>query len=203
MVALGLVGFKSRDQVSQALTVTELSEHQSKELIPAGEMLDITVTVILVNKTAELVIVQKLYQLGEYIFVLVHLTVNLIGCKITNSNRRALKISRKRLYFSDFKERLFHFNGTVVTKCNKCATTHNKKYLARYTKSPYLCSVIPNHNLIFTSSNMNKARTIRFICAFVPLTMLIACNSSKKEELGVAIYGYDNPGCHKLRYANK
>ena len=115
MVALGLVGFKSRDQVSQALTVTELSEHQSKELIPAGEMLDITVTVILVNKTAELVIVQKLYQLGEYIFVLVHLTVNLIGCKITNSNRRALKIYRKRLYFSDFKERLVHFNGTVVT----------------------------------------------------------------------------------------
>jgi len=77
-------------------------------------MLDITVTVILVNKTAELVIVQKLYQLGEYIFVLVHLTANLIGCKITNSNRRALKIYRKRLYFSDFKERLFHFNGTVV-----------------------------------------------------------------------------------------
>ena len=113
------MGFKSHYHVSQALTVAELSEHQSKKLVPAGEMLDITVTVILVNKTAELVIVQKLYQLGEYIFVLVHLTVNLIGCKITNSNRRALKISRKRLYFSDFKERLFHFNGTVVISVNE------------------------------------------------------------------------------------
>ena len=34
--------------------------------------------------------------------------------KITNSNRRAFKTARKRLYFSDFKERLAHFNGTVV-----------------------------------------------------------------------------------------
>ena len=110
------MGFKSHYHVSQAFTVTELSEHQSKKLVPAGEMLDITVTVILVNKTAELVIVQKLYQLSEYIFVLVHLTVNLIGCKITNSNRRAFKTARKRLYFSDFKERLAHFNGTVVRR---------------------------------------------------------------------------------------
>ena len=109
------MGFEGHYQVSQALTVTELSEHQSKELIPAGKMLDITVTVILVNKTAELVIVQKLYQLSEYIFVLVHLTANLIGCKITNSNRRAFKTARKRLYFSDFNERLVHFNGTAVT----------------------------------------------------------------------------------------
>ena len=95
MVALGLMGFKSHYQVSQALTVTELSKHQSKELIPAGEMLDIMVSIVLVNKTAELVIVQKLYQLGEYIFVFVHLAVNLSGCKITNSNRRALQTGRK------------------------------------------------------------------------------------------------------------
>lgn len=40
---------------------------------------------------------------------------------------------------------------------------------------------------------MIKERIIRFLCAFVPLTMLIACNSNKKEELGVAIYGYDDP----------
>ena len=94
-------------------------------------MLDITVTVILVNKTAELVIVQKLYQLSEYIFVLVHLTVNLIGCKITNSNRRAFKTARKRLYFSDFKERLAHFNGTVVNKsmyCPNCKQEYEGKF---------------------------------------------------------------------------
>ena len=95
MVALGLMGFKSHYQVSQDLTVTELSEHQSKKLIPAGVMLDIMVSIVLVNKTAELVIVQKLYQLGEYIFVFVHLAVNLSGCKIANSNRRALHTGRE------------------------------------------------------------------------------------------------------------
>ena len=77
-------------------------------------MLDILVSIVLVNKTTELVIVQELYQLCEYIFVFVHLLSLLKGCKITNSNRRALKTARKRLYFSDFKERLAHFNGTVV-----------------------------------------------------------------------------------------
>ena len=77
-------------------------------------MLDITVPVILVNKATELVVVKILYQLCEYIFVFVHLAILLKGCKITNSNRRALKTARNRLYFSDFKERLVHFNGTVV-----------------------------------------------------------------------------------------
>lgn len=110
------MGFEGHYQVSQALTVAELPEHQCKKLVPAGEMLDITVPIILVNKATELVIVQKLYQLGEYIFVFIHFAVNLFDCKITNSNRRALKTTRKRLYFSDFKERLVHFNGTVVTK---------------------------------------------------------------------------------------
>ena len=35
-------------------------------------------------------------------------------CKDTNSNRRTLKSARKRLNFNYFKERLVHFNGTVV-----------------------------------------------------------------------------------------
>ena len=67
------MGFKSHYKVSQTLTVAELSEHQCKELVPACEVLDITITVILINKATELVIVQKLYQLCEYIFVFVYL----------------------------------------------------------------------------------------------------------------------------------
>ena len=39
-------------------------------------------------------------------------------CKDTNSNRRTLKSARKRLNFNYFKERLAHFNGTVVIKYN-------------------------------------------------------------------------------------
>ena len=34
--------------------------------------------------------------------------------KSTNLNRRTLEISCKRQYFNQFKERLVHFNGTVV-----------------------------------------------------------------------------------------
>ena len=55
--ALGPMGFYSHYHIAQTLTVTELAEHQSKKLVPAGEMLDITIPVILVNKVAELVIV--------------------------------------------------------------------------------------------------------------------------------------------------
>jgi hypothetical protein len=88
MEALGLRGFKSHYHASQALTVTELAEHQRKELAPAGKMLDITVPGILGNK-AGLVIIQKFYQLGEYIFNLLILQ-SIYDCKITNSNRSAL-----------------------------------------------------------------------------------------------------------------
>ena len=47
----------SHYHVAQTLTVTELTKHQSQKLVPAGEMLDITVLIILVNKVTELVIV--------------------------------------------------------------------------------------------------------------------------------------------------
>lgn len=64
MEALRLVGFKSHYQVSEALTVTELSKHQFKKLVPAGEMPDKKVPIFLVYKTTGLVIIQKLYQLA-------------------------------------------------------------------------------------------------------------------------------------------
>ena len=34
---------------------------------------------------------------------------------VTISSSLTLKIARKRLYFNNFKGRLVHFNGTVVT----------------------------------------------------------------------------------------
>ena len=37
-----------------------------------------------------------------------------LGRKVTKSSPLTLQTARKRLYFSDFKERLVHFNGTVV-----------------------------------------------------------------------------------------
>ena len=45
MAALGLMGFKSHYQVSKTLTGDELPEHQCKKLVPARQMLDITVSI--------------------------------------------------------------------------------------------------------------------------------------------------------------
>ena len=49
------MGFKSHNQVSQALTVTELAKHQCKELVPAGEMLDILVATIFADEIIEII----------------------------------------------------------------------------------------------------------------------------------------------------
>ena len=48
---------KSHGHIAQTLSVAELSEHQCKKLLPADEMLDIMVHVILVNKMTKFVIV--------------------------------------------------------------------------------------------------------------------------------------------------
>ena len=45
-------------------------------------MLHITVSIILVNQMAKLVIVEKFYQLGENEFVFVHCAVSLIIAKL-------------------------------------------------------------------------------------------------------------------------
>ena len=45
-------------------------------------MLQISVSIILVNKMAKLVIDEKFYQLGENVFVFVHRAVSLITAKV-------------------------------------------------------------------------------------------------------------------------
>ena len=75
MVLLCSMCFKSNNQISQTLSITQLTKHHCKQLIPTSEMLHIAVSVILVNQMAKLVIVEKFYQLGENVFVLVHRVV--------------------------------------------------------------------------------------------------------------------------------
>ncbi len=77
-------------------------------------MFNITIFIILVNKTTEFVIVQKLYQLCEYI-CLYSFVIILKDYKIKNSNRHALNTVYKKLYFSDLKEQLAYFNGIVLS----------------------------------------------------------------------------------------
>ena len=60
MVALVAVGGDDQGQVSQALAVAQLAEHQDEQLVPARERLHIAVPIVLVNDVAELVAVQEL-----------------------------------------------------------------------------------------------------------------------------------------------
>ena len=68
MITLLMMGLCGDNQVSHALAVTKLSEHQCKKLIPTCEMLHIAVTTVFVNDVTKLVKVQELYQLREYVF---------------------------------------------------------------------------------------------------------------------------------------
>jgi hypothetical protein len=56
---LGPMGFKSHYHIAQTLTVTELTEHQSKKLVPAGEALDILVTIIFASEIIEVIPIKK------------------------------------------------------------------------------------------------------------------------------------------------
>ena len=82
MVLLFSMYFKSNNQISQTLSITQLTKHHSKQLIPTSEMLHIAVPIILVNQMAKLVIVEEFYQLGENVFVFVHRAVLLITAKV-------------------------------------------------------------------------------------------------------------------------
>ena len=73
MITFGLVSLQCNDNITQALTVTELSEHECHELIPAGEVLDISITSILANKIIEVISIEKRCQLYENEFVLEHM----------------------------------------------------------------------------------------------------------------------------------
>ena len=105
------MGLKSHNHVSQTLTVTELPEHLCKKLVPASEVLDILFPIIFASEIVEMIPIKKCYQLQTYL----ETYADHLGRKVTKSSPLTLHTTRKRLNFSDFKERLVHFNGTVVT----------------------------------------------------------------------------------------
>ena len=61
-----------------------------------------------------------------------------LGRKVTKPSPLTLQTARKRLYFSDFKERLVHFNGTVVT-CGLQRTQSGPRASQPLPLRPSLC----------------------------------------------------------------
>ena len=74
------------NQVSHALAITQLSEHQRKELVPTCEVLHIFVACILANKVIEVIPIEKCYQLSENVLVLIHMQT-ILAAKIQNQVR--------------------------------------------------------------------------------------------------------------------
>jgi hypothetical protein len=72
-VAFAAMGFQRNYQVSQTLTIRQLPEHQGEQLVPARERLDVFVTMVFAHIVVEQTPVQKRGELGENVFVFVHL----------------------------------------------------------------------------------------------------------------------------------
>ena len=60
MVELPCMGFHRNDEITQALAVRQLSEHQCKKLIPTGIAFYILIAIILSYKIVEVISVHKL-----------------------------------------------------------------------------------------------------------------------------------------------
>src|SRR5574344_1519205 len=87
MVLLYSMCFKSNNQISQTLSITQLTKHHCKQLIPTSEMLHIAVSIILANIVVKLSSVQKSGELGKNVFVLEHSSHFNLTAKLRNQVR--------------------------------------------------------------------------------------------------------------------
>ena len=106
--------FECNNQITKTLTITQLTKHHCKQLVPASEVFHIAITIILANVVVELGPVQKSGKLSKNVFVLEHSSQLYLAAKLQNQVRFISKNLLNRLNFNHFKERLVHFNGTVV-----------------------------------------------------------------------------------------
>ena len=66
------MSFEGDNQITQAFSVGELPEYHRKELVPAGQVLDILVAIVLYNNAVKLASIEECNQLGKNKFVLKH-----------------------------------------------------------------------------------------------------------------------------------
>ena len=92
VIALLVMCLYGDNQVSHALTIAQLSEHQRKELLPTCEMLHIFVASIFANEIIEVIPIEKCYQLRENVLVLIHM-LTILAAKIQKSSPLTQKTS--------------------------------------------------------------------------------------------------------------
>jgi len=101
VVAFAAMGFQGYNQVAQALAIGELAEHQGKHLVPASEELHILVASVFADEVVEVVPVEEPGQLGENVFVNVHLPK--VSAKVKFKSVDSENLCNLLIY-SNFKE---------------------------------------------------------------------------------------------------
>lgn len=92
MVLFGPMCLKSNNQITKTLTITQLTEHHSKHLVPASGVFHVAITIILANIVIKLSPVQKSSKLSKNVFVLEHSSQLYLAAKIQNQVRFISKI---------------------------------------------------------------------------------------------------------------
>ena len=72
MVRLAAMRIQGYHQIPKAITIGQLPENHAEQLVPAGKMLNVFITIVLVNHPVKNSLGQELYDLCENIFPLVH-----------------------------------------------------------------------------------------------------------------------------------
>ena len=65
MILLGTMCFKSNNQITKTLTITQLTKHHYKQLIPTSEVFHVAIAIILANVVVKLSPVQKSCKLSK------------------------------------------------------------------------------------------------------------------------------------------
>jgi hypothetical protein len=73
MLKLGWLGAKTSFDIAQAAAISELSEHQAKELIPTREILDVTIALVAIDANLKLVGREEIQKLSENTAAKIHL----------------------------------------------------------------------------------------------------------------------------------
>jgi hypothetical protein len=91
MVKLGLLGTQTSFDIAQAAAIGQLSEQQTKELIPTREVLDVTIALVAIDANLKLVGREEIQKLRENTAANVHLLPPAWAAKQPNHAPKALE----------------------------------------------------------------------------------------------------------------
>ena len=87
MIFLGTMWVKSNNKITKTLTITQLTKHHYKQLIPTSEVFHVAIAIILANVVVKLSPVQKSGKLSKNVFVLEHSSQLYLTAKLQNQVR--------------------------------------------------------------------------------------------------------------------